>query len=388
MRATIKDIAVATGFSVTTISLVLNGKAHKISDETKKRILDAAEQMHYRPNQLAVSLVKKRSKTIGLIVPDIANVYFANMARGVDEACREHGFTVILCNTNESHDRDMEYINMLADKGADGILYIMAKDSTQEMGLEAVELMEELKMPYVILDRLIEARYPGIATDHETGGYLAASHLIRLGHRKLACVTGPIGTLADSQRRLRGFLCALREWEIPVRMELICEGSFTPEGGAAAVDELMNYEFTAIFACNDASAYGVCRRLKEYGKRVPEDVSVVGYDDVLYAEMLEVPLTTVRQKVYAMGMEAVRRLTALIRQESAMERSIIFEPELIVRNSTARVYEAAFSRAGGVTAGRGAEHAAVQSPAEHASDTLKGGEAQPGDCIPSRRGEH
>ena len=124
MRATIKDIAVATGFSVTTISLVLNGKAHKISDKTKKRILDAAEQMHYRPNQLAVSLVKKRSKTIGLIVPDIANVYFANMARGIDEACREHGFTVILCNTNESHERDVEYINMLADKGADGILYM------------------------------------------------------------------------------------------------------------------------------------------------------------------------------------------------------------------------------------------------------------------------
>ncbi len=125
----------------------------------------------------------------------------------------------------------------------------------------------------------------------------------------------------------------------------------------------MKYEFTAIFACNDASAYGVCRRLKEYGKRVPEDVSVVGYDDVLYAEMLEVPLTTVRQKVHAMGMEAVRRLMALIRRESAMERSIIFEPELIVRNSTARVYGEAFSRAGK-------------------------GEAQPGDRIPSRRGEH
>ena len=107
MRTTIKDIATLTGFSVTTISLVLNGKGHKISAETKKRILDAAERMNYRPNQLAVSLVKKRSKSIGLIVPDIANVYFANMARAIDEACSESGWSVILCNTSDRHERDI-----------------------------------------------------------------------------------------------------------------------------------------------------------------------------------------------------------------------------------------------------------------------------------------
>ena len=202
MRATIKDIAAKTGFSVTTISLVLNGKAARISEETKSLILETAEQLNYRPNQLAVSLVKKRSKTIGLIVPDIANIYFANMAKWIDEACRKQDFTVILCNTNESHDRDMEYITMLADKGADGILYIMAKDSTLARSLQAVERMEELHLPYVILDRIPDSlRCPGISTDHERGGYLAARHLIELGHRRIACVTGPMGTLGDSQQR-------------------------------------------------------------------------------------------------------------------------------------------------------------------------------------------
>ena len=126
MRATIKDIAAETGFSVTTISLVLNGKGYKISDETKNQILAKARELNYRPNQLAVSLVKRQSKTIGFIVPDISNVYFANMARAIDEACRENGWSVILCNTNDNYDRDREYMDLLADKGADGIVFLMA----------------------------------------------------------------------------------------------------------------------------------------------------------------------------------------------------------------------------------------------------------------------
>ena len=144
MRATIKDIAAATGFSVTTISLVLNGKGYKISDETKNQILAKARELNYRPNQLAVSLVKRQSKTIGFIVPDISNVYFANMARAIDEACRENGWSVILCNTNDNYDRDREYIDLLADKGADGIVFIMAKDNTPEMAAEAAAFVESL----------------------------------------------------------------------------------------------------------------------------------------------------------------------------------------------------------------------------------------------------
>lgn len=337
MRTTIKDIAEITGFSVTTVSLVLNKKAHKISEDTKKQILQTAERLHYRPNQLAVSLVKRRSKTIGLIIPDIGNVYFANMAKGIDEACRQCGRTVVLCNTNDLHERDMEYIDVLADRGVDGIIYIMAQDSSPEKSVKAIQLMESLKIPYVFLDRSLDSmEYPGIGTNHMAGGYLAARHLIELGHRKIACVTGPIKTLSDSQRRFRGFLSAMEEFHIPVDLNLIYEGNYSPEGGAAAVDYLINYEFTAIFACNDASAYGVCRQLKKYQKKVPDDVSVVGYDDVFYAEMLEVPLTTIRQSVYKMGMEAVSQLLRMIKKNEKMSDSIIFEPELIIRESTAR----------------------------------------------------
>lgn len=180
MRATIKDIAAATGFSVTTISLVLNGKGYKISDETKNQILAKARELNYRPNQLAVSLVKRQSKTIGFIVPDISNVYFANMARAIDEACRENGWSVILCNTNDNYDRDREYIDLLADKGADGIVFIMAKDNTREMAAEEIDYLESIHIPYVVVDRIPELRNcPAVGTDHEIGGYLAAAPSVK-----------------------------------------------------------------------------------------------------------------------------------------------------------------------------------------------------------------
>ncbi len=338
MRATIKDIAAATGFSVTTISLVLNDKGYKISDETKNLILSKARELNYRPNQLAVSLVKRQSKTIGFIVPDISNVYFANMARAIDEACRESGFSVILCNTNDSYDRDREYIDLLLDKGADGIVFIMAKDNTREMAAGEIDYLESINIPYVVVDRIPEKRRcPAVGTDHEIGGYLATRHLISLGHKRIACVVGPHATQMDSEARYSGYCRALKEAGILMDENIVCAGEYTQEGGAAAVEKIISQDFTAIFACNDASAYGVCRKLKEYGKRVPDDVSVVGYDDVFYARMLEVPLTTIRQRVREMGREAVRLLIKQIKENKRPENKVIFAPELVIRESTAKI---------------------------------------------------
>ena len=153
----------------------------------------------------------------------------------------------------------------------------------------------------------------------------------------IACVVGPHATQMDSEARYHGYCRAMEEAGIPVDERLVCAGEYTQEGGAAAVEKLISQDFTAIFACNDASAYGVCRKLKEYRKKVPEDVSVVGYDDVFYARMLEVPLTTIRQQVREMGREAVRLLLKQIREHKRPESKVIFAPELVVRESTARI---------------------------------------------------
>ena len=187
---------------------------------------------------------------------------------------------------------------------------------------------------------LLRNRFGGVKTGvlgASIGGYLAARHLLSLGHRRIACVVGPHATQMDSEARYHGYCRAMEEAGIPVDERLVCAGEYTQEGGAAAVEKLISQDFTAIFACNDASAYGVCRKLKEYRKKVPEDVSVVGYDDVFYARMLEVPLTTIRQQVREMGREAVRLLLKQIREHKRPESKVIFAPELVVRESTARI---------------------------------------------------
>lgn len=141
MRTTIKDIAKYTGFSITTISLVLNGKAHKIPKATEEAILQAAKELNYRPNQLAVGLVKKQTKTLGLILSDIRNSFFANMAKSIEDECRRNGWNLILCNTNDLHEREMKYLQMLADKGVDGVLICMARENDSEKVEEMVALM-------------------------------------------------------------------------------------------------------------------------------------------------------------------------------------------------------------------------------------------------------
>lgn len=334
MRTTIKDIAAKTNLSVTTVSLVLNNKPSKISQKTRELVLKTAREMNYRPNQLAVGLIKKRTKTLGLIVSDIRNDFFSSLAKGIEGECRRNGWTLILCNSNDHHDRDIEYINVLASKSVDGILYCMSIDSDYHNFKQSFDLLNELHIPFVLLDRTYP--FPHLASvkmDHTLGGYLAAHHLIELGHRRIACVTGP-HYLEDSYYRLDGYRKALNEAGIPFDSSIIFEGCYDAESGESAVSALLNKDFSAVFAFNDMMAFGVCRGLKKHGLSVPADISVVGYDDIFLAEALEVPLTTIKQPVGEMGSVATRKIIATIEDEPFTEDTL-FEPKLIIRNSTA-----------------------------------------------------
>ena len=334
MRTTIKDIASKTNLSVTTVSLVLNNKPSKISQKTRELVLATAREMNYMPNQLAVGLIKKRTKTLGLIVSDIRNDFFSSLAKGIEGECRRKGWTLILCNSNDYHDRDMEYINVLASKSVDGILYCMSIDSDYQNFKQSFDLLNHLHIPFVLLDRTYPLPYQAaVKMDHAQGGYLAAHHLIELGHRRIACVTGP-HYLEDSISRLKGYQKALSEAGIPFDPSIIYEGSYDASSGESAVDSLLGKNFSAIFAFNDMMAFGVCRGLKRHGLSVPSDVSVVGYDDIFLAEALEVPLTTIKQPVGEMGCAATRKIIAMIENEPFAEDTL-FKPELIIRSSTA-----------------------------------------------------
>lgn len=334
MRTTIKDIANYTGFSVTTISLVLNNKAKKIPVKTRERIMDAARELNYHPNQLAVGLVKKRTETVGLILSDVSNVFFANLAKGVEDECRRKGWNLILCNTNDKHERDLSYIQVLADKGVDGILFCMSQDSDRRGARESIQMMKRLRLPFVMIDRfLAEAECCSVIVDHRQGGYLAARHLLELGHRRIGCVAGPFG-LEDSAERLQGYQRALEEFGVPFREELIYEGWYGRKSGMEAVEPLLEQNVSAIFAFNDMAAYGAYSELRRRGLRVPEDISLVGYDDIFFSELLDVPLTTVRQPIYDMGQEAVKQLVEEVESKTASHKCITFQPELVRRDST------------------------------------------------------
>ena len=331
MRTTIKDIANYTGFSVTTISLVLNGKADKIPKSTKDVIFDAVEKLNYRPNQIAV----------GLVISDVSNVFFSNLAKGVEDECRRNGWNLILCNTNDLHKRDLEYIQVLADKGVDGILFCMSLDSDKKRALESVDLMKKLKMPFVMIDRFLEeVDCCSVIVNHRSGGYAATKHLLELGHQNIACVAGPLA-LEDSQHRLKGYKEALEEYGIAYDPDLIYEGNYDRESGKEAVEYILGLskKVTAIFSFNDMSAYGVYNRLKKHNYYIPRDMSLVGYDDIFFSEILDVPLTSVSQPVYDMGVEAVQQIISEIGSGVNSRKCITFQPKLTVRESTQRLKE-------------------------------------------------
>lgn len=334
MKATLKDIAADTGFSVTTVSLVLNNKPSKISESTKKIILDSAHKLGYRPNQLAVSLVKRRTDTLGLIVSDVRNPFFAILAKGVEDICRENGWNMILCNTNNMHQYDLNYVNMLVDKGVDGIIYGMSGDSNLQNAIESCKLMKEQDMAFIMVDRYFkELNTASITVDHRLGGYYATKHLLDLGHRRIACVTGPLH-LDDVIDRLEGYKKALKEVGIQYDESLIYEGKYIIESGEASVEWFMNTNCTAIFAFNDMTAYGIYSEAKRKGLSIPKDFSLVGYDDIYFSKILEAPLTTIRQPVYDIGVKATEILINAIKNKKMPKEQFIYQPELIIRDST------------------------------------------------------
>lgn len=336
MATRLIDIAKKLGISVTSVSLVLNEKPNKIPESTRKLIRETAKDMEYTPNQIAISLKKKKTNTLGLIVPDIRNSFFANLARGIEDRCRELGYTLILCNTSDRHMRDTEYIKMLSSKNIDGVLYCMSSDSNKEILLESLKSLSSNNIPFILVDRHFDLKgVNSITLNHLKGGYIATDHLIKLGHKKIACITGP-KNLTDAEDRLLGYLKALEEAKIQKDFSLIKEGKYDFGSGYEKTNDLVREgrKFSAIFACNDLMAYGAYKALKENGLRVPDDVSVMGYDDIYMSDIFEVPLTTIHQPVEELGVAATDKLIRMINKKEKETSKVIFEPELIIRNST------------------------------------------------------
>ena len=240
--------------------------------------------------------------------------------------------------------RDIEYINILSSKGVDGILYCMSSDSDDVFAQESCDLMNRLNIPFIMVDRTSATLdCSSVVLDHFNGGYIATKHLIDLGHKRIACITGP-KLLYDSHQRLEGYKLALSQAGISYDENIVYKGDYTTNSGYHAANYLLDKEITSIFCFNDMMAYGVYKALKDKNLNMPNDISVVGYDDVFLSDMFEVPLTSVKQPIYEMGEEATYNLINIIENKGGKKRVVVFKPEIVVRKSTSKLIESDLSR--------------------------------------------
>lgn len=326
---TIVEVARRARVSASTVSHVINGTRY-VAEGTRERVLAAIDAMGYRPNALARSLRRGHSQTLGLVVPDSANPFFAEVARELEVAAFEAGFSVILCNTGNDRERERLYVNVLAKKQVDGLLVIAA----EERG-DALRAIARSRVPVVALDREPpDANVDGVLADHLTGGALATRHLIALGHRRIACIVGP-NRASPSAQRAAGYRRALEEAGLPLDEALMRPGDFRPESGWVAARALLALPQppTAVFACNDLMALGVLRAAAERGRRVPEDLALVGYDDIELARYAVPALTTVAQPKREMARAAIRLLTRRIGDGALPPQREVLEVTMAVRQS-------------------------------------------------------
>lgn len=337
MRPTIKDIAAKTGLSVTTVSLVLNNKPSRISAETRELVFKTAKELKYRPNQAAVLLRSGESKTIGLIVPDIRNDFYGNLAKGVEDYCQQHDQAVILCNSTNSYEREREHLNILDSKGVDGIILTLSATGSLETTQKTIDKLTNSGIPFVMFDRsVVSVKSNIVSGDHFHGGYLATQHLLDLGHTKIACITGP-SYLEGSASRFAGYQQALEERGIALDQSLVVASDYSFEGGFDAFDALYKKDFSAVFAFNDMMAFGALKNMESKGIRVPEDLSLVGYDDVFFSQIVNPPLTTIHQPAYEIGMQSAKVLLDINAGTVAPPYLKIYKPQLIVRGSTKKI---------------------------------------------------
>lgn len=330
--ATLSDVAEAAGVSPTAVSRYLNNRI-ELPQPTRDRIDAAIAKLNYRPNLLAKRLSTGKTEAISLVTPEIANPFFAELAAAIEAEAQRHGYAVYMSSTQGDRVREIDAIQRLQDQHVDGL--IMMTNQPDDGTLAA------LLQPHhnvVVLDEDIPGvSVPRVFVENEQGAYLATRHLIEAGHRDIAIISGP-PNLMSVHERLAGFSRAMTEAGLAVRPEWVMLGSYSRAFGQAAAVQLLGEAVmpSAVLACSDYIAIGVLQAMRQAAKVVPHDLSLVGFDDMPFAELVDPALTTVRQPIAEMGRIAFERLLALINKTEA-EPLTRLPVSLVVRKSVRRV---------------------------------------------------
>ena len=333
-RTTIKDIARIANVSPTAVSMALNNRP-RVGEKVRKRILSIAKKLNYQPNFVARSLVSKRTHTLGVIITNIMNPFYPELAAGIQDRAREFGYDIILCSTNYDLRLEKYYINMLQNKGVDGIILTSA-----EINDPNIKQLIENHFSFVLVNRrvrnrLLDKRIDYIVLDNFLGGYMAMEHLHKLGHRRVGIIAGGLNTSTASERT-EGAMKLLKDYGLKFDHNLLIECNFSKELAYHAMKKFLSMKIppAAIFAENDYMALGVREAILEAGLKIPDDVALVGFDDIVSIALKGIEITTVSQKKYEMGSLAVKILIDKIENSTlSMVNQIILRPELIIRSS-------------------------------------------------------
>lgn len=331
MKITIKEIAKLAGVSTATVSKVVNHKDDNISDATRQRVLDLIESHHYVPNRIASSMITKKTNTIGLIIPDITNPFFPEVARGVEDYANKAGYHVVLCNSDNDPKKEITYIAMLQEKMVDGIIF-----TSSSLRNKVTKEFMRMQIPVITVDREIEGLKTNgkITVDNVNGAYNGVKYMIERGYRRILHLGGPL-TSKPSLDRLEGYKKALEVAQIAFDPRLCHEGNYTSEWGYSGVSNAIDekLDFDGIFCGNDMIAIGVIKALNERGLKVPQDIGVLGFDNIYMSTVVSPNLTTISQPNYQMGFKAAEMLIQIIMNPTSGVSEVELKTELIIRES-------------------------------------------------------
>ena len=332
-RVTGKEIADLLGISAMTVSRAMNNRGY-VHEETRQKVIAAAQKMGYSPNSIAKSLVLKKTHTIGVVVPEITHSFFPEAIRGIEEVAYKARYDLILTHSAEDARRERHALRTLESKRVDGILISMAESVGD---YKVYSDLIGIGVPLVFFDRCaVGIGASCVSIDDEESAKRITEHLLAHGYKRIAHLSGP-KDMSIGRARLNGFKRALANRNIPCYSELIVESGFHESGGYAAMKKLLalppNLAPRAVVAVNDPAAFGAIKAIQEKGLRIPEDIAIVGFSDDIRAALMPIPLTTVRQPAYEVGKRAAQKLLALIEGKSTSVEEIIVNTEQVIRRS-------------------------------------------------------
>ena len=327
--ASIYDVARESAVSVFTVSEVVNKKSH-VSKKLRDRVEETIRKLNYRPNLIARSLAKQRTHTIGMIVPDIANPFFPMVVRGAEDAAQKHGYNLLLCNSDDSLEKEERAIELLLSKRVDGILLTKA---AEDFRAPLRQMIKEVKVPFVLVMRTYaKLTADAVITDDYQGAYDAVSHLARSGRQRIGLISGPL-KVSNAVARWQGFHDSLKAMGLPLDKELVVEGDYRIESGYRAGHALLSHRPDGIYVANHLMTVGLLKAAEEIGVRCPEDFGLVSFDDYPWLGIFRPRLTTVELPKHQLGSEAAELLIKRISGDRSKPVLRKLQPELRIRES-------------------------------------------------------